>query len=80
MSFLSPEHLSNGNEVMTLNFCLFKIKNTNCVARTLVFRWSIQWSLATHSLTFIPSYVMLKQKRCALKIQGGVRENRIRPS
>lgn len=30
---------------MTLNFCLFKIKITNSMARTLVFRWSVQWSL-----------------------------------
>lgn len=51
MSFLSPKHLSKRNEVMTLNFCLFKIKITNCVARTLVFRRSIQWSLATQRLT-----------------------------
>jgi len=36
---------------MTLNFCLFKMKIWNCVARTPFFRWSIQWRMATQSLT-----------------------------
>lgn len=36
---------------MTVNFCSFKIRITNSMTRTLVFRWSIQWSLATQSLT-----------------------------
>lgn len=49
MSFLSPKHLSNRSEVMTLTFCLLKIKITNFMSRTSVFGWSIQWSLASWS-------------------------------
>lgn len=44
------------------------------MAREPVFGWSIQQSLD------MLSYVMTKQEHCVLKIQGSVRENRIRPS
>lgn len=68
MSFLSLKHLSNRNEVMTLNLCLLKIKITKYMARAPVFGWSIQQSLD------MLSYVMTKQEHCVLKIQGSVRE------
>lgn len=61
MSFLCPKHLSNRNEVMTLNFCLFKIKITNSMART-GFQMVPSAELGYSEPYCIPSYVPLKQK------------------